>query len=87
MSLSTNMDHNTTKDPNLINLRFTLPVDEVREHVEVGQLGTVTIPCKVIEVKDGMITFDKAGKVRSDGGFHSATASEMREDLNIADRQ
>lgn len=86
MSQTINMDHSKQTNSNVPQLEFTLPINEVKESVEVGQRGNVTIPVEVIEVSDGMISFRKSGKATSQGGFTQATASDMREDLPKAER-
>jgi len=86
MARTTNMDHYRKTASNIPQLCFTLPINEVKENVEVGELGSVIIPVRVIGIGEGMIEFEKRGKASSQGGFSSATTSELREQLPIAER-
>lgn len=82
-----NMDHTKNPDSTVTQLEFSLPVDEIKEHLDVGQRGWIRIPVEVIQGEsNGMISFRKAGKSASEGAFQSATASELRNDLPVAER-
>ena len=76
---NTNMDLNKPSKQDGPQLEFTLPIDEIKESIEVGQIGVVMIPVEVTQVKDGMVSFRKRGKASSQSKFHESNASEMRE--------
>jgi hypothetical protein len=85
MSLVTNMDHSKKPEANVPQLEFSLPIDEIKESVEVGAVGEVVIPCEVTMVKDGIVSFRKKGKSRSEGAFVQATVAQLRDMLPKAD--
>jgi hypothetical protein len=85
MAQVTNMDHSKKTDSNVPQLEFTLPIDEVKESVEVGDVGVMSVPCEVTMVKDGMISFRKRGKAYAEGGFTKASVAQMRDMLPKAD--
>lgn len=85
MPLVTNMDHSKKPGSNVPQLEFSLPIDEIKESVEVGAVGEVIIPCEVTMVKDGIVSFRKKGKSRSEGAFVQATVAQLRDTLPKAD--
>jgi hypothetical protein len=85
MARVTNMDHAKKTNSNVPQLEFSLPIDEIKESVEVGDMGEVIIPCEVTSVSDGIVSFRKHGKARVDNSFTKANVAMMREMLPKAD--
>lgn len=58
---------------------FNMSESEVDQELQVGEIGTITIPVVVVAIEKGQVTFRKADKAHIDGGFRKETLDEMRE--------
>lgn len=64
---------------------FNMSESEVDQELEVGDIGTITIPVVVVSKEKGQVTFRKTDKANVDSGFRKETLDEMRK--RIIDEQ
>jgi hypothetical protein len=85
-NMNTNMDMSKKGHMDGPQLEFTLPMSEIMEVLQVGDVGKVMIPVEVTQVKEGMISFRKSGKAESPYEFSRASAADIRKSMPVAER-
>lgn len=86
MAQNTNMDLKKEASNDGPQLEFTLPMNEVKESLSVGDKGKVMIPVEVTQVQDGMISFRKIGMAESQSNFRELSLEEEKKDIGVAER-
>lgn len=82
---NTNMDHKAHPNSQVPELEFSLPENEVKASVAVGDAGFIRIPVEVTQRKDGMISFRKSGAAEG-SDFTDANIADLRKRLPVAER-
>lgn len=85
MPENTNMDLKKPSNMDGPQLEFTLPNNELLLPLETGQIGKIIIPVKVTQTGKETISFMKNGPAEASGDFAQQTATQMRENLPVAD--
>lgn len=57
---------------------FDMSMSEVDRELEVGDIGTITIPVVVVSKGEGKVRFRKTDTANVDSGFRKETLDEMR---------
>lgn len=57
---------------------FNLSESEVDQDIQVGDIGTITIPVVVVSREKGQVRFRKTDTANVDSGFRKETLDEMR---------
>lgn len=84
--MNTNMDLSKKGSADGPQLEFTLPMSEILEVLQVGDVGKIIIPVEVTQVREGMVSFRKSGKAESPYEFSRASAADIRKTLPVADK-
>lgn len=82
---NTNMDHKANPNSNVPQLEFSIPENEVKADLAVGDIGFIRIPVEVTQRKDGMVSFRKSGAAEG-SDFTDANIAELRKHLPKAER-
>lgn len=57
---------------------FNMSESEVDRELEIGDIGTITIPVVVVSKDKGQVRFRKTDTANVDSGFRKETLDEMR---------
>lgn len=57
---------------------FDMSESEVDQELEIGDIGTITIPVVVVNKEKGQVRFRKTNTANVDAGFRKETLDEMR---------
>lgn len=57
---------------------FNMSESEVDQDLQVGDIGTITIPVVVVSKANGQVRFRKTDTANVDSGFRKETLDEMR---------
>jgi len=81
MSSHTNMDNKNNPTSTVPEFEFTLPMTEIDEPGQVGDIGNITIPIEIVEVTQDSMTFRKRSHVEL-SQLRKGTMKEMEDHLN-----
>lgn len=65
---------------------FTLPLAEIDTNLNLGEVGSISIPVEVMEVLRDFVTFRKRGRATTQMEFQEPTLKDMEDELGIGDR-